>query len=130
MSDKPTTPTYRAAKELLGTLTVEELLELHSAAWSTARAKGRQAPAMTLAEDGGGCPALRCPHCEEVMPGVRDIDVSVRWTMADRMTEHPRYGYVLKANYGHYADYEGSVYQCESCDRAVTLPRGVSISPF
>lgn len=110
----------------LESLPAADLLALLDEVWAAAQERGAQAPAMTHTRDEDDCPALVCPHCHESHAGVRDIDVSIRWTIADRMTENPGGGMALSANYGH-ADYDGRVLVCEGCEKAVTLPSDVTI---
>lgn len=118
---------YREVKARLDELTARDLLDLLRDTWKVAQQQAKSAPAMTHARDEDECPALRCPHCDDTLAGVHDVDLSIRCTVADRMDDRPGGGYALQADYER-SDYEGSVLMCFGCEAVVSLPRDVSVA--
>lgn len=70
---------------------------------------------------------LQCPWCEAIIwdgdqEGIRVVDVAVRWSTFGYAADNS----AIVGDYNDDSEFETDQYQCESCDREVELPHGIT----
>lgn len=127
-------------KDILTSLTAEEVYQLVDLAWSNVQERTHEFPVMEVVgiptpEDDlgdeqwmyGWQAELKCPHCGRQDNFVYEEDRALRWfsqgVIEQEGADPDRLA--LDQHYDDYGDYEGQVFLCTSCSGPVSLPDNV-----